>query len=337
MVKSLSVILASLAISFPLTAKTTTKLLFSELNKVVKSGEGLNQILVEVRNLDFDIVLESADRFDKSWPKLKDNYSTKLRRQLSKYTPKKRSNREIRKISQLRRSLSDVYQLDPEKAGNQLNKVAKKAFSELLKMHQPSFQEILPRLSKGLQSSRASLEIYASFRDEIGFRLGEPATISRVREFQDLEAQEASKVSYFSKDGLLLMEKNNSLAIKANLGPRERQCIQLINKHRLALGIPPLKIEPRLSRLALSHSRLMKKKNTFVTPQRITGKVSLNKKPIIRTEDIKRSSICRDRTSAQEAFAVWFAKHENFKRMFAPKTVKIGIGRSGTYWTALYE
>lgn len=118
-------------------------------------------------------------------------------------------------------------------------------------------------------------------------------------------------------------------------GKEIEHLLKLTNQARAAKRLPPLSVDPRLTRAALDHSRSMSRHTYFDH----VGRDGSNFQARMLRHGYPTTYCAENIAMAHDpgiVFQMWTQSQGHAKNMFNKKYARIGIGRAGNYWTAVY-
>jgi uncharacterized protein YkwD len=137
------------------------------------------------------------------------------------------------------------------------------------------------------------------------------------------------------------MDEQTRLTLAANaqlagkLDPEEARCILDLNLTRSLLGLKALQIDPPLTAAARDHSGDMETLKFFAHESPVPGK----KTPGDRTQRFGTSysgeNIAMGTVDGTAANLMWWHSPGHHKNMLGSHS-RVGVGKSGTYWTELF-
>lgn len=113
------------------------------------------------------------------------------------------------------------------------------------------------------------------------------------------------------------------------------QLLELTNQARAAKKLPILTVDPRLTMAALDHSSSMHRYQFFDHQ----GRDGNNFQSRMLRHGYPRSHSAENIAMVHDprlVFKMWHESRGHYKNMFNKKYTRIGIGRAGNYWTAVY-
>lgn len=123
--------------------------------------------------------------------------------------------------------------------------------------------------------------------------------------------------------------------IYAKLDKAEIYVIEAVNKLRKENGVKPLEIDLKLCRAARDHSSDMRTLNFFSHDSPIEGKAEFTDRAkrfdtTASAENIGKGS------AADKVMKLWIQSEQHKENMLDGKYTRIGVGRSGKYYTQMF-
>lgn len=114
------------------------------------------------------------------------------------------------------------------------------------------------------------------------------------------------------------------------------QLFELTNQARIKKRLPALIVDPRLTMAALDHSKSMDRYEYFAHQGRDGGnfRMRMLRHGYPHSHSAENIAMVHDPTMV---FQMWNGSPGHHKNMFNKKYTRIGIGRKGNYWTAVYS
>lgn len=153
----------------------------------------------------------------------------------------------------------------------------------------------------------------------------------------DLYLKNKKRAAAFRKqlDALAKAESDNKDCAWANAS--QKNFAKLLNAERAVMGLPPLRLEERLSAAASDHSKDMRSLGFFSHTSPVKGKASPNDRA--RKAGFQGrwtgENIYMGSASPASAFGAWFGSDGHRFIMFANGPNRLGIGPVGSHWTMM--
>lgn len=109
-----------------------------------------------------------------------------------------------------------------------------------------------------------------------------------------------------------------------------------LNRLRMACGLEPLLIDPKLCAAAAGHSADMETHGFFAHQSPLSGKAEPWDRARLAGTTASAENIFMGSPSSAEAIKGWFLSPGHHKNMFAAGHRRQGLGRSGKHWTQLF-
>lgn len=108
-----------------------------------------------------------------------------------------------------------------------------------------------------------------------------------------------------------------------------------LNHQRVVLGLPPLKLQDKLSQAAAGHSQDMKNLGFFAHESPVKGKrtPSMRAKKAAYQGGFRGENIAMGYANPRAAYQGWFGSDGHRFIMFAKNPNECGLGRAGAHWT----
>lgn len=126
-----------------------------------------------------------------------------------------------------------------------------------------------------------------------------------------------------------------NLLMARQFDPKEFEGMQMLNEMRMALGLEPLLIDPKLVAAARMHSSDMQQNDFFSHESPLEGKKTFMDRAKIHDTSASGENIFLGALSAQDAIMGWFHSPGHHKIMLGDFD-RQGLGKSGAYWTHMF-
>jgi uncharacterized protein YkwD len=146
----------------------------------------------------------------------------------------------------------------------------------------------------------------------------------------DVEARLAGNESAAAQ----VLAENERLG--AALPPEEVAGMRSLNTLRMACGLQPLLIDPKLCAAAVGHSADMEQYGFFAHQSPLPGKKEPWDRAKLAGTTASGENIFMGSPAAAEAIKGWFLSPGHHKNMFGDGHRRQGLGRSGKHWTQLF-
>ena len=120
----------------------------------------------------------------------------------------------------------------------------------------------------------------------------------------------------------------------SSLDPQEQAVIRHINEARSANGLPPLQVDPRLCAAAKGHSNDMAAHNFFSHNSPVQGRGSFAARARQAGASAAAENIAK--TGSGKATVKAWMNSSGHRKNILSKTSRIGVGRNGSLYTALF-
>ncbi len=132
-----------------------------------------------------------------------------------------------------------------------------------------------------------------------------------------------------------VIEARNAVAMM-QLDREEVVAIQETNRQRLAHGLWPLQVDPKLCLVAADHSHDMQKLDFFSHTSPVPGKESFTDRAGRFGASASAENIARNSGSGEGAVKMWMESEGHRANLLNPQQRRLGIGRAGGYFTQLF-
>jgi uncharacterized protein YkwD len=122
----------------------------------------------------------------------------------------------------------------------------------------------------------------------------------------------------------------------ATLPPEAVAGMRSLNMLRMACGLQPLLIDPKLCAAAVGHSADMEQHGFFAHQSPLPGKQEPWDRAKLAGTTASGENIFMGSPAAAEAIKGWFLSPGHHKNMFGDGHRRQGLGRSGKHWTQLF-
>ena len=123
--------------------------------------------------------------------------------------------------------------------------------------------------------------------------------------------------------------------VEGKLSPEEAEGIRDLNRMRLLLGLPALRIDLRLCQAARDHSRDMRTRKFFSHDSPVPGKETPWKRAKQAGTTASAENIAAGPRTGRGAIGTWFHSPGHFKNMLGSHQ-RVGIGHDGGKWTQMF-
>ena len=130
-----------------------------------------------------------------------------------------------------------------------------------------------------------------------------------------------------------MVAANTRLAAK--MDPEEARCVLALNLMRNLLGLSPVRIDLSLVAAARDHSADMEKLKFFSHHSSVPGKHAPGDRAGRFGTTATAENIAMGPFHGNAANLVWFHSPGHHRNMLSDH-VRVGVGRSGRYWTELF-
>lgn len=250
---------------------------------------------------------------------------------------------DARRIEELRQQLVGIRGLrDEAQMKKALQQDGWPALRELLRLNRSSIrsldtEDLAAPDSDKLEAVLSQLRQVGGFRRELRLKLGQAAPeveeeIRAARE-QAGEGREMASLRTSRRAASVLAENE---ALKDGIAAREYAGILETNHWRIAAGMEPLLIDPKLCEAARDHSKDMAEMGFFAHESPVKGK----KMPWDRAMHFKTSARAENiaiNDSTEAANQAWFLSPGHHKNLFNPEFRVIGLGITGRHYTQMFR
>jgi uncharacterized YkwD family protein len=178
----------------------------------------------------------------------------------------------------------------------------------------------------------------------------QPAQEQPVKEQQPVEAQPAPAETPAAKAPApestgpaapqqpTAEEKQTTEAVSGTLSQFERQVVELTNQERAKNGLPALKIDTELSKVAREKSNDMQAKNYFSHTSPTYGSPFDMMKQFGIDYRAAGENIAMGQRSPEEVVKAWMNSEGHRKNILSSNFTHIGVGHTanGNYWTQMF-
>lgn len=334
--KSLITLIFTLTLSFAPASSLASDEVFARLQSIIKTDEGLDDLLEDLEELDNKELTAILKQFDRTWPRVRDKYLKDYQSFLkSKFTGSSK-NDSTKKIRKYRSKFMEVYKLEESPMSPLLKETSMPAIEALKKLIIPSFDLVFETAPAPLIKQRKIVIILAKFRDTIV----ETAVLNDQEPVEKaIIASEQEIITTYGKlprSGLRIMKKNDKIAEKEEIPDDERKGIRQLNEWRLLLGLNALIIDHKLCNASRTHSEDMNKGGFFAHNSPVPGRETPSDRAAEAGTSTTGENIFMGSPSPDSANNGWFYSSGHHKNMFNPGHRRIGLGRYKHHWTQLF-
>lgn len=112
--------------------------------------------------------------------------------------------------------------------------------------------------------------------------------------------------------------------------------MRTLNTLRMACGLEPLRVDPKLCAAAAGHSADMEQYGFFAHQSPLPGKREPWDRAALAGTTASAENIFMGSPAAADAIRGWFLSPGHHKNMFGDRHRRQGLGRSGRHWTQLF-
>lgn len=123
----------------------------------------------------------------------------------------------------------------------------------------------------------------------------------------------------------------------ASLDVEEVRVVNDLNYMRMILGLSALVIDPKLAACARDHCKDMEKLKFFSHTSPVSGKATPRDRAKAFAVETRSENIYMGTTQGQKAHWGWFFSPGHHVNMLSPDRKAIGVGRSGKYFTQMFQ
>lgn len=205
-----------------------------------------------------------------------------------------------------------------------------------------SLEESVQSLRQQLDTTRGWFDLYLSTMHEIdqdpvgrrhvdGVRQeADPPATSVVDD--DLDLQCLAALPLGGRDSKTLQANE---ALRASMEPEEFLGTLELNRIRIALGLPTLRIDEKLGAAARDHSTDMRTKNFFSHTSPVDGKHSFTDRAGRFGTSASAENIAAGQSTGAGAIRAWWYSPGHHKNMLGGHA-RTGLGRSESLWTQMF-
>ncbi|MCC7065615.1 MAG: CAP domain-containing protein [Planctomycetes bacterium] len=205
-----------------------------------------------------------------------------------------------------------------------------------------SLQEAVQALRQQLDTTRGWFDLYLGTMHEIdqdpvgrrhvdGVRQeADPPTTSVIDD--DLELQCLAALPLGARDSKTLQANE---ALRASMEPEEFLGTLELNRIRIALGLPTLRIDEKLGEAARDHSLDMRTKNFFSHTSPVEGKHSFTDRASLFGTSASAENIAAGQGTGAGAIRAWWYSPGHHTNMLGGHS-RTGLGRSESLWTQMF-
>ncbi|MFT7641773.1 MAG: hypothetical protein ACI9G1_003524 [Pirellulaceae bacterium] len=192
-------------------------------------------------------------------------------------------------------------------------------------------------VSPSLNSRRDRIEAVAEMLRQCENEIPDVDTLPSDLEqwLEDVEKHAIGNARPMSPSDRQVAQKNNQLS--NSLDSEEVRVVNDLNYMRMILGMNSLIIEPKLAACARDHSKDMEKLKFFSHTSPVTGKATPWDRAKAFKVEARSENIYMGSTQGQAAHWGWFFSPGHHVNMLAADRKAIGVGRSGKYFTQMFQ
>lgn len=268
-------------------------------------------------------------------------YSGKFQAQAAATAKRKLAKIDLDKVLEMRRAVHNLQSLGD---GFTKEVIIEKIDPVVQKLRAAFLIDRADVLEKSpeLQASRKQLEVVGQMSEQCKARLPSPPG-SESHE----EAASASFENYLQGEEelavvLAIPQDARTLAVLAmnarlaqNLDPEEARAILALNLTRNLLGLPALAIDLRLCEAAREHSRNMERLKFFSHESPLAGQKTFGDRAKLAGTTASAENIFAGTSNGKSAHEGWFHSPGHHRNQMGNAS-RVGVGRSGTYFTQLF-
>ena len=187
-----------------------------------------------------------------------------------------------------------------------------------------SSAEVLDSVSAKLRAQREALLRLATMYD----RLDAVAAGDRPRKALNTQFEE--------RERKLITATGNRRGISIRVRPDEAEVMRLTNALRKQNGLSPLKMDKRLVATARDHGADMERHEFFAHESPVEGKLTPLDRAIRFETTANAENLVISGGPPQEVLEMWMGSPGHLANILQPEMTRIGVGRFGNFWTALY-
>ena len=124
-------------------------------------------------------------------------------------------------------------------------------------------------------------------------------------------------------------------ASDSELDSMEQTVVKLTNAYRARRGLPPLQLDPNLSKASRDHSKDMKRLNFFSHQSPVRGKTRFFHRAEKFDTTASAENIARGATDGKSALELWVDSEFHRKNLVGDYR-RIGVGRSEGFYTQMF-
>lgn len=245
----------------------------------------------------------------------------------------------LQEVAQLRKKVLDLIDL-PSLTKAQLIRDADPAMSKLESLVVVDRQNVLQG-AESLQAQREKLtelgglweKCMQQYFDELEEK-PEDVTPPKFEEYLAGEEEIACRLAVpMPSPTRAVLAANSRLA--GRLDPEEARCVLALNLTRNLLGLQPLAVDLALVETGRDHSRDMERLKFFDHTSPVEGKTNFTDRARRYGTTASGENIAMGTTDGKKANEMWFHSPGHFRNMLGGHR-RVGIGRSGVYWTEVF-
>lgn len=329
--------LSALLACLPLSAATlNVNEIFVRLQGTIESGEGFDELVEDLENLENSELSSFLKEFDVTWKPLRTRY---LREHKDFVEKSFRGEARQQAKADIRRHRSDfmsVYQLGEGPMKPLLKTKSMPAVKALRQLVMPTSSEIFATAPAALENQRKIILVLARFRDAVVDTAVLPDEEKARQTIVQVEEEVIASMSGLPREGIRIMKDNDKIAEKAQIPDDEREGIRELNQWRLLLGLNALVIDPKLSNACRGHSEDMHTNGFFAHESPLPGKRTPWDRAAKAGTTAKGENIYMGSTQPASANKGWFYSPGHHKNMFKASHTRIGLGRYQKHWTQCF-
>ncbi len=317
-------------------ASLTTDEVLVRLQEVIETEKGFEKLTADLNEMDEKSLVALLKNFDRTFPRLRDNYTSRYQNFAKSQFSGKAKTKKSKLIREYRSDFMKVYALGEGPMKPLLKTKSMPAIKGLKKLIMPEVKEIFATAPQALHDQRKLVMILAKFRDAIVEAAVLPDQTPAEKGIVSFEKETISSFAGLPRDGLRIMKKNDQIAVKGDVLPKEREGIREMNEWRLLLGLNALEIDPKLCDASRGHSEDMNKNGFFAHDSPIKGKETPWKRAAIEGTKASGENIYMGSESPGAANKGWFFSPGHHKNMFRASHKRIGLGKYSRHWTQMF-
>jgi uncharacterized protein YkwD len=310
--------------------------ILAALQARIEDGGPVDDLVRRLDSVSLPDLKVLQDEFDRAWVQQRERYLSGFANAAGEQSSGQLRQENARLVRERREVFHRVRRMPEGPMKDALKKSSQPAMTRLKELLLPTADRILDIAGAPLREQRTGVMTLARFRDGLLTAMVSTEPSDSVDRIRAAERAVAEDHSGLDAGGLRIMRDNRSLALKAELPEPERAGIEELNTMRLLVGLPALRLDPKLCEAARGHSEDMKKHRFFSHTSPLPGKRTPGDRAKRAGTTGSGENIFAGSRSPQGANRGWFHSPGHHKNMFSDRYRRVGLGNFESHWTQMF-